>query len=811
MPNDDPATGGPLPAHDSSRETAVPRIDDRLVEHAPSEPWVWSCIALLVLVASALVVRHLFVTGVVFIDDLGYSQAAHDLLAGRFRLQPWPAGQARVGLYAPVALCYALLGASETTTLLFPLACSLASVAVVYAIGRLLAGERAGLIGAFLWAVCALDVQMAGALLPDGPVAMLGAAAVWLFLRADLRRPRRSRAGYAAAGLCLAFAVLVKPLALIVLPFAALYLLIDRGGRVRTAAFVPALLAAGAGFYAYYYSVGGAPTTTEGLQLPPLTARVAATATDWTRRLFTDPVFAAYTPLALAATVALLARPRRLGWVAVLWAGCSFLLFELGSVSIREYMPIPAAWRASQILPVLLPFAVVGGVYLARTTSTRATRWIVGGASVIVAVTAAAGSKTAPLLSWAVTGGSPDTLPLATVSGLSTAVAVFGAIASPLFVYRGRLLFRGLALGTVLTAIGIASLHAAQVAVLAQHEAWYLNLRSVAGFLETQGKPFVYVQNKVLAARLNVASRFTLGFDYFEPTAQAGRLHIAPLDPSGLTGPALVVIDDEMLEWSRPGGLGDPPAYLRTPPADWALVFSAGTVQGHRTRVYRFSPADAQREFAEARRAAAASPDASTLARLVGASAAAGDFCSAASSWLRLRESFPSAAEPFDPSGLLKGCLSQNPDAIGANLLRNGDFASGTDAWWSAPDVKADRSVEGDRPTGSPVMRIGFRGGNWVVMAQQVMLEPDTAYVYSMRVRTTGPVVALYWQADAGHPFEGNRVYREWTTLVSAFVTPHWNGRPMAASFSPVLMAAPGEAWLSDVRLARFTLDRESR
>ncbi len=141
-------------------------------------------------------------------------------------------------------------------------------------------------------------------------------------------------------------------------------------------------------------------------------------------------------------------------------------------------------------------------------------------------------------------------------------------------------------------------------------------------------------------------------------------------------------------------------------------------------------------------------------------------------------------------------------------MFQNHDFASGTDAWWSSPDAKADRSVEGDKSLGSPTQHVRFRGGNWAVMVQQATLEPDTAYVYSMRVCSTAPLVALYWQADVGRPFEENRVYGTWTTLVSVFVTPRWNGRRMPASFSPVLMMVPGDAWIADVRLARFTVER---
>jgi len=154
---------------------------------------------------------------------------------------------------------------------------------------------------------------------------------------------------------------------------------------------------------------------------------------------------------------------------------------------------------------------------------------------------------------------------------------------------------------------------------------------------------------------------------------------------------------------------------------------------------------------------------------------------------------------------LLTACYSQAPGAFGGNTLRNGDFAAGTEAWSADPGTKAERAVVTDPAIGARAMHVTFRGGNWAVLTQATSLEPGAAYVYSMRVRTTAPVVALYWQADLGHPFAENQVYRDWTTLVSAFVVPASDRKAAAASFSPVLMMAPGEAWVGDVRLVRFT------
>ena len=91
----------------------------------------------------------------VFTDDFGYAQVAFKLTRGVLDVAPWAGGLARLGMYAPVALLYSLLGVSELTTLAWPLMCSLLGVIFVYTLGRQFGGEPAGLIGALvvIWGI----------------------------------------------------------------------------------------------------------------------------------------------------------------------------------------------------------------------------------------------------------------------------------------------------------------------------------------------------------------------------------------------------------------------------------------------------------------------------------------------------------------------------------------------------------------------------------------------------------------------------------------------------------------------------------
>lgn len=138
----------------------------------------------------------------------------------------------------------------------------------------------------------------------------------------------------------------------------------------------------------------------------------------------------------------------------------------------------------------------------------------------------------------------------------------------------------------------------------------------------------------------------------------------------------------------------------------------------------------------------------------------------------------------------------------GPNVFQNGDFAGGLQGWTMHPESDATLSVE--VTAGSPAWHVVYRKGNWSVIQQTQALEPDTVYVYEATVKSTAPVVALYWQAETGRYHEIDKTYPEFTHLRYVFQTPHWTGQPYPTSFHPILMKGPGEAWLKDVRLSVF-------
>lgn len=339
-------------------------------------------VLLLIILGAALFVRLQLFTGLVRGDDFHYAKVAYELSQGRTHFDVWSAGTARVGLYAPVALLYRLFGVSEATTVAFPLATSLGTVAVVYAVGALFASPAAGLLAAMLWAVFPLDIFLATDLLPDGPLTFFCSLGVYALFRAERGAGRaRIRWGLVSA-LALGWALAVKPTALPTIFFVLAYLALRLlpwpgwGGRFwRWAGLVA--LGLGVVFVLAQYSFF------------PL--KLAATATDLTQLLLLGQInyhasdtITTYTPLffvfgPLLAAGLLVALARKSAGSLTLWAAFNLVFYEWGSfgLNLRHYNPLQDWADGRYLLYVLPPLMALAGIMLAAWLDERWLRWLV--------------------------------------------------------------------------------------------------------------------------------------------------------------------------------------------------------------------------------------------------------------------------------------------------------------------------------------------------------------------------------------------------------------------------------------------------
>lgn len=193
-------------------------------------------------------------------DDLYYATYANDLANGSFSLAHNHFGN-RLGLIAPTAASYLLFGVSEVSSVLWPLLCSLVSIALVFFVARGLAGKTAGWIAAALVGLNPAQVSSSLLLLPDGPTGtlLLGAAAALLAARRTFGGGRRF--AMAALSACLvAAAFLTKMTTVWIVPFLAVLGIRDvRRARHRDlwAAMFSLLMLLGVGYLLAYRAWSG--------------------------------------------------------------------------------------------------------------------------------------------------------------------------------------------------------------------------------------------------------------------------------------------------------------------------------------------------------------------------------------------------------------------------------------------------------------------------------------------------------------------------------------------------------------------------
>ena len=767
---------------------------------------------LLALLALAAGLRLIFVNGVVFHDDFVYARAAHQVSRGVFPSPGWSGFTVRPGLYGPVALLYSLFGVSEVTSLAWPFFCSMLTVAFVYFIGRLQAGEAAGLLAAFLWSIFPVDIRMATSLLPDAPLAAFSSGAVLFFLLGEKWQGRHGFVAYVASLVCLAFASSIKLTVLLLLVFWAVYLVWRRRPDRRLwVFFATAVIIAGAVFVTCSLALGvrgqGPGYFLEKFGSTAFLDILAASATDWFGVMTHSRQFHTITPLFLTAIVVLLTTRRREAAVPLIWMGSMFLYFELGSQSPLSYVPV-APYMNRHILLVMVPFAVIGGIYLSQGLSVSQARGLAAGVAVAVGLIAWWGSRDAPGWSYWMIGQESSDTAFYALSAVCASIAIFGGIASPVFVLGHRARWKLVAIALLLMGVGLSTLNPTYLTVTDRRMPWKKNFKELLRFLETQPDYPVLVQSRPVALRLDYESGFRLGFASAPSSAAEGeaRLRVAPDDVEQV-GTAFVVIDDYFMTDNAKAPYGAGPAYFESPPATWWQVAQFGDYAPWRLRLYRVLSEDFGRALELARQAAEAAPNRENLLHLIEVASGAGDFCTVATAWQTLEALEPEAAASFDPKPALKHCYTNYPDVAGPNLLANGDFQKGLSRWHHRKEWPAVLQVGVDAEEGGPLLNIDYETGDHRAIYQTTKLQPDTFYVYEMTILSTAPVVVLYWGTTddkiTGH-LDHDKTYPDWTRLIYVFRTPHYDGQPLDVVLYPIFLRGPGQVWLKDVRLSEL-------
>ena len=136
----------------------------------------------------ALCLRLYFFVGVNLNDDLEYSDQAYRLATGigREGYAFSSIDSLRFLMVLPVALGYWLFGVSFASSSIYPLLCSLATIALTHVLARLLFGFEVALAASLMLAFFPLDVVYSTQLVPTVPLACFLVACLLCFVKADL-------------------------------------------------------------------------------------------------------------------------------------------------------------------------------------------------------------------------------------------------------------------------------------------------------------------------------------------------------------------------------------------------------------------------------------------------------------------------------------------------------------------------------------------------------------------------------------------------------------------------------------------------
>lgn len=68
----------------------------------------------------------------------------------------------------------------------------------------------------------------------------------------------------------------------------------------------------------------------------------------------------------------------------------------------------------------------------------------------------------------------------------------------------------------------------------------------------------------------------------------------------------------------------------------------------------------------------------------------------------------------------------------------------------------------------------------------EVLLQPNTLYLYSIEVKSPSPIATLYWSVDGQENYLEMKTYKEWSLVSILILTPNWATAKLV-SFSPVI------------------------
>jgi len=350
---------------------------------------------------AAVFIRLYFFIGLNFADDTWYVFLANQILEGNFHAGD--IGGLRLMMIFPLALSFKFFGISNASAVLYPFLCSLGTIGIAYAIGKLLFDLRTAHLAIILMTVYPLNVIYATWIMPDVPVDFFLGLSVLLFLSAYKMRFslafKRKRLLLWLSGLFIGVAYLANVRSLVVFfalgPWAIVWLFKEKGNKVRLRRTFFSLVLIVAGFLAIIAAEGLYHWKKSG-DIFLSYKKVAEYYTDkngflregvnnslnfYPQLMFNRDsrlhflglnrplIYGLYFYLFLLSILGLIYFREHKAFIPLWWFVAIFAYLQFGSMSLKEYIPIHRLDR--HLTVVTIPMVLCCAAFLSRMLPER--------------------------------------------------------------------------------------------------------------------------------------------------------------------------------------------------------------------------------------------------------------------------------------------------------------------------------------------------------------------------------------------------------------------------------------------------------
>ena len=732
--------------------------------------WVVILIAILLF---ALVLRLILFTGILDSDAIEYAYYAYGASHGSFQFTLVPRDiQFRLALYLPLALLYTLFGVSENVLVIYVLFISLCGVALIYGIGRLQAGESAGVIAALVWAALPLNVFLSTKFGPDEILATLTIATVFFLLWGNKLGGRKALFRYVIGILIALLAVLVKPSAVLIFVFVVLFFAYKairhwkeriatwirklNPSKLKTTAFIFGALFLAIGYA--YFQIQQKPFLLSlfraSKDLADLFVRGSTQEDVQGLWVLQTPLFLVGAPIFIVVAVASMVRRLHAAMLPLLWAAAVFLYFEWGSMSPNPvlYSPFLKVVNDRNTLFIFAPFVVIAGIFLSQGLKKTTARWLAVLSLLLVLP-----------LAWWQKGTQFSGIPGGIIT-IAAVAAIIGALWIPFILDKQRGISRTAFLVGLVLVLLAGFLYPTPPnhisAEFWQSRASYRRvIREVANFFMDHPDYPIFALSGGNARELNFLSNFKLGFSVYGVTQPGARIHVIRDDPKAFSDSGYIYLRDEINQ-------------IRPVPADWWKVAEFDAGSGKPVLIYRhLSVEDAAVELASAKASVAQDANEVNLERLLAAAVNAGDAQVLATAWISLDHLVPGKY----PLGLLTptfiDAFQKSELPLSGNLLAS-ELVGGLDTYRADPNLQISLINETSGPEQTLDIQVtsNLRGS---ALYKQLLLEPDSIYIFSIEVKSTVGVDLLrVMNGKISDSHDYSEVYGEWEKQVVIFITP---------------------------------------